>query len=369
MEKVAVAVTSQVNLITSIVYLEKQYGSIDSIDLVLIIAHEQMTDDQVILISNIAKTVFSIEKIVDIRDALETYKKYRGLIKENLFRYRRLSIIKKELDLVLGKYFNELKNVDLLLIRKPSRFQEMLLIKCVDFSLLSRIEDGANAIISPYIPIYYRCIAYIKKIPGAFLFLFYRLAWCGDEMTFIYKNYNLPKVCSIHDGSIDADLLLKNFKKIKQPIDSDKFKKIKLLFLGTYNISKAESSFEAVKKDYIALELLKKKFLLSNNEILYKPHPKTFINMAFDDYRDNINVCIASKKESLMMAEYLSTYMGSLKWVVSGAGSYSLFVISSMLEKVEPIMIRYKDNSHAKKQYDAAIKKYIEVNKVESIVV
>ena len=77
MKKIAIAITSQINLITSISYLEKQYGSIDKLDLILIVAHEQMTDEQVVLVSNMAKNIFSIQKIADVRDALETYKKYR----------------------------------------------------------------------------------------------------------------------------------------------------------------------------------------------------------------------------------------------------------------------------------------------------
>ena len=369
MKKIAIAITSQINLITSISYLEKQYGSIDKLDLILIVAHEQMTDEQVVLVSNMAKNIFSIQKIADVRDALETYKKYRIKIKGDLFKYKKINEIKKNLDVVLRPYFKDLQNIDLLLIRKPSRFSELFLIKYIVPISISRIEDGANAIISPYIPAYYKYKAHIKKLTGIFPFIFYRLAGCGDEMTFVYKFRSLPQVHSIQDGSIDPHLILKNFKKIKQPIDSGKFKEIKLLFLGTYDISIVENSINAIKKDNVALELLKKKYSLNDNEVLYKPHPKTFINMTFDDYKNTINVCITSKKESLMMAEHLSIYMAKLKWVVSGAGSYSLFVISSMPEKVEPVMIRYKDNSHTKKQHDAANNKYIEVNKVESIVV
>jgi hypothetical protein len=369
MLSVAVTVTNQVCLVASVAFLEKKYGSLDDINVIILIAHLQITDHESDLITDMAKNVFLLNGVIDLRGALTEYMEHRKKIKENIFKFKKINIIRKDLEIVLQSYFNGLQNIDLLLIRKPSRFPDLFAIKYINPISISRIEDGSYAILSPYIPAYYRYISYVKKIAGVFPFVFYRLAGCGDEMTFFYKFYKLPQVHSIQDGSIDPYLLLTNFKKIKQQIGLEKFKEIKLLFLGTYDASVAENSINAIRKDNIALELLKKKYSLNSNEVLYKPHPKTFINMTFEDYSRVMNVSIASEKESSMMAEYLSIYMDELKWVVSGAGSYSLFVVSSMLENVEPVMIRYKDNSHTKKQYDAAINKYIKENKVESIVV
>lgn len=369
MKKIAVAVTSQVALVTSIAYLEKKYGSLDNLNVIILISHDYITDHEAEIITDIAKKYFLINDVIDLREALSEYIKHRKKIKNNLFKYKNIKLIKQDLNRILKHTFKDLTNIDLLIIRKPSRFPELFVIKYVAPISISRIEDGANAIISPYIPVYFSYKFYFKKIVDIFSFFFYRFAGCGDEMTFIYKPCNLPQAHSIQDGSIDSYLLLENFKKIKKKVDAEKLKGIKLLFLGTYDISFFENSIEAIKKDCLALDILKTKYLLENGDILYKPHPKTFINMKFEDYFSAMNVRITSETESLMMAECLSIYMIDLKWIVSGAGSYSLFVISNMFKEVEPVMIRYKDNSHTKKQYDAAINKYIKENKVQSIIV
>ena len=98
MLSIVVTVTNQVCLVASIAFLEKKYGSLDNINVILLIAHDHITDHQADVIAEMAKNVFLINGVIDLRVALSEYIKHRKNIKKNLFNYKKINVIKKDLE-------------------------------------------------------------------------------------------------------------------------------------------------------------------------------------------------------------------------------------------------------------------------------